>query len=224
MGIPILSQLEFLLRIIVAGLCGAVVGYERESHLKTAGIRTHLIVSMASALMMVVSKYGFNDVIPINGINLDPSRIASGAVTAIGFLGAGVIFVRKQTVSGLTTAAGIWATVGIGSAIGGGLYIIGATVAVLIVLVHVILHRKSRLVKEAMNEQVTLVMGVDEDIDQILSGLFSIRNIDIINLRAKKLGDGNVEFRLFVKYPETYEITDITRLLKDVPSIKSIEI
>ena len=89
-------------------ICGAGIGFERETRLKTAGIRTHIIVSLGSALMMIISKYGFGDVLQSSNIGLDPSRIAAGIVTAVGFIGAGVIFVRNQTISGVTTAAGIW--------------------------------------------------------------------------------------------------------------------
>ena len=105
------TELEFLLRIILSIICGACIGFERETRLKTAGIRTHIIVSLGSALMMIISKYGFGDVLQSGNIGLDPSRIAAGIVTAVGFIGAGVIFVRNQTISGVTTAAGIWATV-----------------------------------------------------------------------------------------------------------------
>ncbi|WP_346902778.1 MgtC/SapB family protein, partial [Faecalicatena contorta] len=80
----ILVQLEYLARILGAALCGMVVGYERENHFKTAGIRTHTIVALASAVMMIISKYGFNDILPLNHIGLDPSRVAAGIVTAIG--------------------------------------------------------------------------------------------------------------------------------------------
>lgn len=121
----VLIQLEYLIRIIGAALCGMAVGYERENHLKTAGIRTHTIVALASAAMMIISKYGFQDILALDHIGLDPSRVAAGVVTAIGFLGAGVIFTRNFSVSGLTTAAGIWATVGIGMAFGAGMYVLG---------------------------------------------------------------------------------------------------
>ena len=114
----IFVQLEYLVRILGAAICGLLVGYERENHLKTAGIRTHTIVALASAVMMIISKYGFQDILALDHIGLDPSRVAAGIVTAIGFLGAGVIFTRNISVSGLTTAAGIWATVGIGMAFG----------------------------------------------------------------------------------------------------------
>ena len=103
------TELEFLLRIVLSIICGAGIGFERETRLKTAGIRTHIIVSLGSALMMIISKYGFGDVLQSSNIGLDPSRIAAGIVTAVGFIGAGVIFVRNQTISGVTTAGGGYA-------------------------------------------------------------------------------------------------------------------
>ena len=81
------TELEFLLRIVLSIICGAGIGFERETRLKTAGIRTHIIVSLGSALMMIISKYGFGDVLQSSNIGLDPSRIAAGIVTAVGFIG-----------------------------------------------------------------------------------------------------------------------------------------
>ncbi len=220
---PMMEQLELILRLFVASICGAAIGLERENHMKTAGIRTHLIVSLASALMMVVSKYGFFDLVE-KGLNYDASRIAAGVVTAVGFLGAGVIFVRKQNVSGITTSAGIWATVGVGIAIGAGMYLIGAVTTAMIILVHLVLQHKSKLIKETMTEHITLVLSSEENIDDILSSVFTTRNIDIINLKIKRLKEDKFELRLFVKYPDSYEIVDITQLLKDVPNIIEIEV
>lgn len=84
--------------------------------------------------MMIISKYGFSDILAVHNVGLDPSRIAAGVVTAIGFLGAGIIFVHNQSVSGLTTAAGIWATVGVGMSVGGGQYLIGIFSTILLTL------------------------------------------------------------------------------------------
>ena len=114
MQITFLTQLDWLIRLILAGVCGYAIGYERNSRSKNAGTRTHLIVALSAALMIIVSKYGFMDIISTHGVNLDPSRIAAQIVSGIGFLGAGMIFVHNQSVNGLTTAAGIWATSGIG--------------------------------------------------------------------------------------------------------------
>ena len=113
---------DFILRLFVAGILGAVVGLDREYRAKEAGNRTHFLVSLGSALIMVVSQYGFQDVILENSVSLDPSRVAAQVVSGIGFIGAGTIIIQKQFVRGLTTAAGIWATAGIGLAVGSGMY------------------------------------------------------------------------------------------------------
>jgi putative Mg2+ transporter-C (MgtC) family protein len=119
-----ISLVEIVLRLGVAALLGAIVGLERERLERAAGLRTHAIVAIASALIMVVSAYGFPDPIADDNriVSLDPSRVAAQVVSGIGFLGAGVIFFRKNAVRGLTTAASIWAVAGIGLAAGGGLY------------------------------------------------------------------------------------------------------
>ncbi len=136
------SLLDYTLRIIAAIICGSLIGAERERRQKSAGIRTHIIVAMASALMMIVSKYGFFDVLSVDGISVDASRIAASVVSAIGFLGAGVIFVRSESALGLTTAAGLWATVGVGIAFGAGMYSIGFIFTALMLVVQIVLHSR----------------------------------------------------------------------------------
>ena len=131
-------DLEYILRIIVASICGCIIGYERKNRNKEAGMKTHAIVALGSALIMIVSKYGFLDVAPP-----DTSRIAAQVVSGIGFLGTGVIFVRNNNiVSGLTTAAGIWATSGIGLCVGAGNYFVGIMSTIIMIALQEILHSK----------------------------------------------------------------------------------
>ena len=126
---------EWLLRILAAMCAGIVIGLERHTRAKEAGIRTHAMVAVGACLLMLISKYGFSDVSAG-----DPARIAAQVVSGIGFLGAGVIFVRHDVVQGLTTAAVIWATSAIGLAFGSGMYVIGAVTTVLMVIIqHVLL-------------------------------------------------------------------------------------
>ena len=113
-----LSYIDMLLRLGGAMFLGALVGLERERLERAAGFRTHALVCVASALIMVVSIYGF----PQSDV-LDPSRIAAQVVSGIGFLGAGVIIFRRNTVRGLTTAASLWSVAGVGLAVGAGLFI-----------------------------------------------------------------------------------------------------
>ena len=127
---------EWFLRILIAGMCGAFIGYERRNRNKEAGIRTHSIIALGAALIMIVSKYGFPDV-----NEYDAARMAAQIVSGVGFLGAGVIFVRHGTVSGLTTAAGMWATAGAGSCIGAGLYDVGIMATLCVAGLQFIFHK-----------------------------------------------------------------------------------
>ena len=122
---------DFILRLCVAGLCGTVIGLDREYRVKDAGFRTHFLVAMGSALIMIVSQYGFADVLAHSGVGLDPSRVAAQVVSGIGFIGAGTIIIHRQLVRGLTTAASLWATAGIGLAAGGRMYIVAAAATLL---------------------------------------------------------------------------------------------
>jgi len=129
-----LSFAEVVTRLLVAAGLGAAIGLERERLERPAGLRTHAMVAVTSALLAIVSAYGFADFLKSNpGASLDPSRIAAQIVTGVGFLGAGVIFLRNDSVHGLTTAASMWAVAGIGLAAGSGL-VITATIATAVVL------------------------------------------------------------------------------------------
>ncbi len=143
------QDLEMFVRLIFACLCGAVIGLERSRRFKEAGIRTHIILCCASALVMIVSKYGFTDLVDksgnlLDGIRgVDASRIASQVVSGISFLCAGVIFKHGSAVRGLNTAAGLWATAGVGLAIGAGMYLIGLFTTVLIAILQVVMKKYS---------------------------------------------------------------------------------
>lgn len=115
----------------LAFVLAALIGLEREVRGKSAGLRTHTVVGVAAALIMLVSKYGFTDVLVRQVIVLDPSRVAAQIVSGIGFLGAGLIIVRRDSVRGLTTAATIWLTAAIGMAAGGGLAALALVVTAL---------------------------------------------------------------------------------------------
>lgn len=130
MGLP---DWELILRLLLGAALGSVIGLERERLLWAAGLRTHMLVAVGSTLVMIVSAYGFS---PGPGVVLDPSRVAAQVVSGIGFLGAGSIILRNESVKGLTTAASLWAVAGIGLAVGGGLYTaaVASTVIILVIL------------------------------------------------------------------------------------------
>ncbi|WP_033280661.1 MgtC/SapB family protein [Streptomyces sp. NRRL F-525] len=123
--------LRQLAELGLALLLSALIGWERAAQQKSAGLRTHTLVGIASALMMEVSQHGFTNVLGLDNVSFDPSRVAAQIVSGIGFIGGGLIFVRRDAVRGLTTAATIWLTCAVGMACGGGLPILAlATTAV----------------------------------------------------------------------------------------------
>ena len=118
------NEYVLITRIVIAGLLGGIIGAEREFRAKIAGTRTHLLVAVGAALMMIVSRYGFDG-------QGDPGRVAAQIVSGIGFIGAGAIMVNRKAVHGLTTAAGIWVAAGIGMAVASGMYAIGVATTVI---------------------------------------------------------------------------------------------
>lgn len=153
----------FILRMTIAALLGGLIGLDREYRAKEAGMRTHFLVALGSALFMIVSMYGFGE-----GAQGDPGRIAAQVVTGIGFIGAGSIMIHKQFVRGLTTASGLWATAGIGLAVGAGMYWVGIVAMVLtlaglelstLVFKSVGLHSSLLIYSTTESENLTLVLA-----------------------------------------------------------------
>ena len=187
---------DFALRLLVAGLMGVLIGLEREYRAKEAGYRTHFLVALGSCLMMIVSQYGFTDVLKADLVRLDPSRIAAQVVSGIGFIGAGTIILQKQVVRGLTTAAGIWATGGIGLAIGAGMYAIGVT-ATLLALVG--LELLSHFFKSLGMRNLILEFNTgNRDIISDVSAFFNDRNYIVVSYEMKEvsLSTGEVLYRV----------------------------
>jgi putative Mg2+ transporter-C (MgtC) family protein len=132
-----LSTYEIILRLLLSAILGGLVGLDREKLEWAAGLRTHMLVCLGSALAMIVSSFGFDDILGQDGVILDPSRVASLVVSGIGFIGAGtILFLKRKVIYGLTTAAGLWTVAAVGLAVGGGMYVasIATTLITLIIL------------------------------------------------------------------------------------------
>src|SRR5580658_3260974 len=125
--VPTGQGLKQVAELALAFALSSLIGLEREWRQKSAGLRTHTLVGTGAALFLLVSKYGFSDVLGSNVV-LDPSRVAAGIVSGIGFIGGGLIFVRGDAVRGLTTAAIVWMTAAIGMACGAGLWLLALVV------------------------------------------------------------------------------------------------
>lgn len=130
---------EFILRLFTAAVLGGAIGFERGYRAKEAGFRTHFLVALGSALFMIISQYGFEELLSYTksldiNVRLDPSRIAAQVVSGIGFIGAGTIIFQKHVVRGLTTAAGLWVTSAIGMTCGAGMYSLACACTIMVLL------------------------------------------------------------------------------------------
>lgn len=228
-GLSIALELECFVRILMASLCGCMIGYERTRRLKEAGVRTHCVVACGAALMMVVSKYGFADIIQ-NGVYLygsdgvDASRIASQVVTGVGFLGAGVIFRTGTSVKGLTTAAGIWATSAVGLAFGAGLYLIGWLTTVFIVAIQFLMHKLHIGADAYTNQDITLQF---HDCPQVKEQLFSMlqeRGALIYGCSTKRLDSGDMSYHLYIRIRRPIQAAEFQAMMDSYPQITAFSV
>lgn len=213
---------ECILRLMLSALFGGVIGLEREIRLKGAGIRTHLIVCFASCMMMIVSKYGFFDMLSYEGVGVDPGRIAAGIVTAIGFLGAGTIFSRTQGVTGLTTAAGLWATVGVGMSAGAGLYAISFFGMAIILTAEILLYRDHPILG---HPTAVLYIEMDDQPDVMERLQRALARLELIPSSSRyDRGGGILSAELYIDHLPcpNEELGSLMARLMQEPTIRSI--
>jgi len=220
------SNIELFLRIIISVICGGIIGIERTKRQKEAGIRTHIIVAMGSALIMIVSKYGCLDIFTTYGINVDSTRIASNIVTGIGFLGAGVIFVRGASIKGLTTAAGIWTTAGVGMAIGTGMYAIGIFSTLVITVIQFALHKWNLSVSDAHStHEITLTFASNAEAQNQLLNYLEDNDIIVQDFGITKNNENNTtSLKLGVRMINETNIQDTIKLFEEIPELISYKI
>ena len=215
----------YALRILMATVCGALIGWERTKRSKEAGIRTHCIIACASALIMVVSKYAFADAELVVGSRaVDPSRIAAQVVSGISFLGAGVIFKNGNTVKGLTTAAGIWATAAVGLASGGGLYAIALCVTALILLVQLLMHRFSVGADAFYIGEIKITTQDTPEIRDALRQKQKELHIEILNSRITTCDDNTLNLVLNVRMKAAIPFEAVVKFMDEHPEIKSLSV
>lgn len=217
-GMPVL---DIAARLGLAALLGLLLGLERARRDQSAGMRTYAVVSMASALIMIVSIYG----VPIfEGGRQDPGRIAAQVVSGIGFLGAGLIFMRRNVVHGLTTAATLWAVSGVGLAVGGGMMVTGSFATGLLLLITGGLHPvKKRLFHEDSSEhRVTLHLSNTGSVVPDIRALamkepgFALTSLDLDSNGDKKYS--KLELRMRVKDPD-----DAITVVKSLEQLDGVE-
>jgi putative Mg2+ transporter-C (MgtC) family protein len=192
-----MSPLVTLCRLLVAALLGGLIGLDRSRSDKAAGVRTHMLVSVGSCLVMIVSAYGFSDVIDERRIVLDPSRVAAQVVSGIGFLGAGMILRKSETVLGLTTAASTWTVAAIGLAAGAGLYVAAAGGTGMILLILTAVKRvEERITAEPSRRRLSLNATSDgfdtAEIPRLLEGT----GMELRGLRVSRGEDAGVRIEM----------------------------
>lgn len=187
---------DFVWRLVLAALFGTIIGLDREYREKEAGFRTHFLVSLGSALMMIVSQYGFSEILTHDGVSLDPSRIAAQVVSGIGFIGAGTIIFNHQIVRGLTTAASLWATAGIGLTAGAGMSWLALAVTILTL---VALEGLSLVFRSLGSRRMVVVFsasdraGVADTLDRIRTDGYMVVSYEVV---PQVVGGDGITYRV----------------------------
>ncbi|MFN3813970.1 MAG: MgtC/SapB family protein [Aquificaceae bacterium] len=209
--------LEGILRLLLAFILGSLIGFEREKRKQPAGFRTHSVLALGSSLMSILSIY-----IPyayVQGPSVDPSRIASQVITGIGFLGAGAIIRIGVSIRGLTTAASLWTTAGIGLSVGAGMYVLSILTATLLLTT---LSLMSKVEREFISVGVKYTLNISlEPVDDVIKYLQEILGDFKLNKIIKKEGFLSVSIELETKEEELRRI--LSKLTKE-EKIKSVEL
>ena len=224
----LLQYAEFFLRILAACICGAVIGFERSKRFKEAGIRTHIIVCCAAALVMILSKYGFADLSAANGAfadgvrGADPARLAAQVITGVSFLGAGIIFRNGNTIKGLTTAAGIWATAGIGLAIGSGMYVLGVFVTLVIAVIQIVMHKHTVGVDAVSIGRLRCTTFHPKEFRKQLDEYLVANDMTATDIKVEMSDDGSATYALSLRISKNMTISDITGFLESIDGVQKI--
>lgn len=220
------DNLEFFFRVLLSAGLGIVLGVERSVRSKEAGIRTHCIVAMAAAVFMILSKYAFMDLNVDGALGVrgaDPARITAQVVSGVSFLGAGIIFKHgHNNVSGLTTAAGMWATAAIGMSIGAGLYWLGLGATVMVLVIQLIFHSSPLGYATQSPQKVYVRMLEDPDTNRAFQKLLEEHHCEIDSSSVQR-DRGEVELELLIRtdLPITYqEVLDFLRTYKSAHTFR----
>ena len=210
-------QVEYLVRIFVAACLGLLIGSERKNRNKSAGIRTHVIGALGAALILGGSKSGVMEV-----EKADAARVGGQVVRGIGFLGAGVIFVRNNLVNGLTTAAGIWATAGVGLALGSGMYVVGISSALLVLFIQFVMHRIAYFADVASGGLIRMTLVKREGIVQSMEDYLQREKLSVISVKINKTKKDEVKLEFDVVFPPGYKKTKLLARLVEMDDVLAV--
>ena len=229
-ALTLYQQLVIIVRIILATFCGSVIGLERSRRLKGAGIRTHSVVAAAACLLMIISKYGFTDLV-VNGMEFagtkgaDPSRIASQIVSGVSFLGVGIIYrdVRYAT-KGLTTAAGIWAVAAIGMAIGSGMYVAGVFTTAFILGLQIFMHHHTLGADLYNDMKIEITMKDSPELRKEIYQQLDLWDSVILEAGISQAGDGYVKNSFTLKSKGKMTHKEVYDYMANHPDIRDFKI
>ena len=217
---------ELILRLVLGALLGGIIGLEREVHGRAAGFRTQLIVCVAAVLIMIVSENYHLYIEHLHpALRIDPTRIASGAVIGVGFIGAGVIIKSGFTIRGLTTAASIWVVSAIGLAIGAGLYIEAIFTFLITIVALIMLRRLERNIRTLHFKVVTVTASIKEDADMEITSVLSEHGINILSTDMemdRSAGEITIKYTISTKRKEA--VRDAFLRLGDMESVKRLKV
>lgn len=218
-----LSYEQIAIRIALAAFCGALVGLERERKNWTAGMRTHMMVSVGSCLLMIVSAFGFSDILGTAHVELDPSRIAAQVVSGIGFIGAGtILFLRQGAIRGLTTAAGLWTVAAIGLATGGGLYFAaGLTTFLAIFILWAMQPLEKFLTKRYKQRTLNILTQSNIDAQIVIKEIWQLDSKSFYSFSLDKQDD-SFSIRLVFEEINSKKLEEFVTALNSNPHIKEI--
>lgn len=214
---------KILLRIVIAILAGFILGLENKSRSKDAGLKTHTILCLTACLLMIISKYGFYELSKFEGIQYDASRVASTIISGLCFMGAGVVFNRKETVVGLTTAISMCLTITIGMCIGSGLLITGVIVTFIVILLQKILHLNIGILKSPKSINVKAKFILEDNYIDYFKQLFDVKHFNKFKIyRENDIEMVEVEFNYKFKVTSE-EIFDKVKNEKRIIAIEKTE-
>ncbi len=208
-----IGETRLLLDVLLSVLLGFAIGFERKLRYKEAGIRTHTIVSAGACLMMVISKNAF-------GTNTDSARVAAQIVSGVGFLGAGMIVFKRHEVHGLTTAAGVWATAGIGMACGGKLYIVAVGATAILILAQCIFHLPFRIFRSKKYYSVKIEFDCISDENARIKEIFGTDRFNELVITRQ---EGKVVYSATLNTDKEFSSTRLNEIIKQNAFIRSIE-
>jgi putative Mg2+ transporter-C (MgtC) family protein len=212
-----------LTRLGLALLFGGIVGFERERKDWAVGIRTHMLACVGSSLVMMVSSFGFSDILGTPNVSLDPSRVASSVIIGIGYLGAGIILVLKPgNIKGLTTASALWTTAGIGLACGGGLYFMaGAATAIMLIVLYGIQEIQKRMFLTTVRHRFRIEVNYADDVNDIIANLSQLP-LTLSGINIKKSG-GGCRLDVIAIFRGNRDHTAIIREINAMPQVKKVK-